>query len=155
MLLCITSCATKPAVPRASDVKNTYVDNDGSEVIELQNPYQKGIMDEITPAKKLTAHTVYDNQEDIEKFQQQKKAKVIEKISAFKFYNVKENESLSSIARTLYGDRRKWKTLHSWNYDVLPNENNIKKGIRIRYLPHDKLMALEKKKSNRLPASEK
>jgi nucleoid-associated protein YgaU len=43
-------------------------------------------------------------------------------------YTVKSGDSLSKIAKRLYGDERKWKAIHAANREQIPNPDLIHPG---------------------------
>ena len=52
--------------------------------------------------------------------------------AAPKTYKVQKNDSLSKIAKKVYGDGRKWMVILNANKDVLPNQNKLKPGMELR-----------------------
>ncbi len=50
----------------------------------------------------------------------------------FKWYEVRENDTLSRIAKVQLGSARLYLKLYDFNRDLLPNKNSIKPGMKIR-----------------------
>jgi nucleoid-associated protein YgaU len=50
----------------------------------------------------------------------------------FKWYEVRENDTLSRIAKLQMGSARLYLKLYDFNRDLLPNKNSIKPGMKIR-----------------------
>ncbi|OGV39143.1 MAG: hypothetical protein A2020_13490 [Lentisphaerae bacterium GWF2_45_14] len=51
---------------------------------------------------------------------------------ATKAYKVQKNDSLSKIAKKVYGDGNKWRVILDANKDVLPNPNKLRPGMELR-----------------------
>ena len=58
--------------------------------------------------------------------------KVVEEVPAFTFYTIKSGDSLSKIAKSVYGDAMKWQTLFEANKEVIKNPDLIYPGQQIR-----------------------
>jgi nucleoid-associated protein YgaU len=48
-----------------------------------------------------------------------------------KTYTVKAGDSLSKIAKQVYGDAGKWKKIHAANADKIPNPDLIHPGLQL------------------------
>jgi len=150
------SCAAFKPKPK---VINRTVASDGTEIIELESPIQNELDQQMGNMGNISAHTVYDSETKIEKYKTVKKTKFIETLAGpYKFHIVKSKESLAGIATQLYGDKRMWRVLQSWNLDVLPTPDAVEVGMKIKYLPKEHKY-FSKIRNNlqptRLPASEK
>jgi nucleoid-associated protein YgaU len=56
--------------------------------------------------------------------------------SAYRWYQVKQKDTWSSIARSQLGDRTRWRELYELNRSKFPNPNRIRPGVRVK-LPAD------------------
>lgn len=152
-LLC--SCAVFKPAPK---VVSTNIENDGTQIIELESPIQKELDKQIAQSSGMSAHTVYDNEKKIEALNVNKKNKFLQTLAGpYKFHTVKNKESLGIIATKIYGDKRMWKYLQGWNQEVL--DNGIAVGMKIKYLPKEHKYFAKFKFNNdqptRMPASTK
>lgn len=50
-------------------------------------------------------------------------------------YTVKSGDSLSKIAKRIYGDAGKWKAIHAANSDKIPNPDMIHPGLELTIPP--------------------
>jgi hypothetical protein len=147
-LLALVACSTP------NYVKKTEV-GASSDVIELDNPYQNEIDREFSNTNKISAHSVYDSDSQIEKFKRTKTSQIVKDLSvSYKIYSVNKTQSLKSIAKSIYGDPNQWKNIYKWNMNSLNGIEDVKAGSKLKYLP---LMVLNKKPSqaikSRAPAS--
>jgi len=56
--------------------------------------------------------------------------------SAYRWYQVRQKDTWSSIARSQLGDRARWRELYELNRSKFPNPNRIRPGVRVK-LPAD------------------
>jgi len=56
--------------------------------------------------------------------------------SAYTWYQVRQKDTWSSIARSQLGDRARWRELYELNRGKFPNPNRIRPGVRVK-LPAD------------------
>jgi nucleoid-associated protein YgaU len=56
--------------------------------------------------------------------------------SDYRWYQVKQKDTWSSIARSQLGDRTRWRELYELNRSKFPNPNRIRPGVRVK-LPAD------------------
>ena len=148
-LFALVACSSTP-----SYVKKPQV-GDAADVIELENPFQDDLDRELTNTKKMSAHTVYDSDDKIAAFKESKTNQIVESLAGpFKFYTVKDKQSLKAISQKIYGDSSQWKKIYRWNMDSLNGIGSVKAGSKIKYLP---LVVAQNKnvrpKANRSPAS--
>ena len=61
------------------------------------------------------------------------------KISSFKTYTVKSNDSLCKIAKKFYGSEQEWKIIYQYNRDILKNPDKLRSGIRLKLPQNEKL----------------
>lgn len=112
--------------------------NDGTDYIELENPYQDAIDRELNPTKKLSAHTVYDNSSRIAAKKEEATSAIIQTLAGdYRFYDVPSTQSLTSISKTLYGTPEQWRDLYRLNVDVLNGTGPVQAKTKLRYLPAD------------------
>lgn len=129
-LLAIASCSSTP-----NYVKKPQT-GDASDVIELENPYQDDLDRELRKTKKMSAHTVYDSDAKIELYKENKTNQIVESLAGpYKFYHVKEKQSLRAIAKNIYGDQSQWKKIYRWNMDSLNGIGSVRPGSKLKYLP--------------------
>jgi nucleoid-associated protein YgaU len=135
LLIACSSTSTGPSRKIAS--LRSHVDVD---VIELDSPIKAEPGDDFLKARSK-AHTVFDK--DAAKYERQKKmAQLLNQMAGpFKFYRVKKNETLDSIAKKIYGDPGKSKLIHSWNYEVITTEEDLRPGIILKLLPRSRMPA--------------
>lgn len=156
VLVFTSACAVFKPAPK---VVNRTIASDGTEIIELESPIQKELDQQMGSMGNMSAHTIYDSETKIEKYNGVKKTKFIENLAGpYKFHQVKSKESLAGIAIQLYGDKRMWKVLQSWNLDLLPTPDAVEVGMKLKYLPKEHKYFSRIKNNlqpNRLPASKK
>jgi nucleoid-associated protein YgaU len=56
--------------------------------------------------------------------------------SDYRWYQVRQKDTWSSIARSQLGDRTRWRELYELNRTKFPNPNRIRPGVRVK-LPAD------------------
>lgn len=135
LLIACSSTGSGPSRKIASI--RSHVDAD---VIELDSPIKAETGSDFLKTKSK-AHTVFD--EDAAKYERQKKiAQLLGQMAGpFKFYRVKKNETLNSIAKRIYGDPGKAKLIHSWNYEVITTAEDIRPGMILKLLPRSRMPA--------------
>lgn len=127
---------------------------DGVEIIELASPVQRERDRAIASVKNMRAHTVYDNETKLEEYKEKKNsqffaaptppARVVK--NPYQYYTVsKKDQNLGTISLKLLGTSKKWRKLQTWNMDQLSRPEQLKAGMKIKYLPE---------KAERIPASE-
>lgn len=114
-------------------------------IIELDSPLKEGLNAEVLGYKEAKSqHTVYDDYANAEKYKKKSTAQLVQLMAGpYRFYLVKKDETLNSIAQKIYGSEDKAKYLQSWNYELIPTEEDLRPGMKLKYLP----------KPNRMPAS--
>ena len=148
-LFILISCSSTP-----NYIKKPQV-GDAADVIELENPFQDDLDKELTSTKKMSAHTVYDNDAKIATYKESKTNQIVESLAGpYKFYQAKSKKSLGAIAQEIYGDPHQWKKLYRWNMDTLQGIRPIKVGEKLKYLPPKVAMnKTQIKPAKRAPAS--
>ena len=135
-LMILSACASN-ASRRIASARS--IDPD---IIELDSPLKAGLNAEVLGYKEAKAHTVYDGFATAEKYKEKSTAQLVEFMAGpYKFYLVKENETLASIAQQLYGNPEKAKQIQSWNYEMLPTDEDLKPGMKLKYLPKNRMPA--------------
>lgn len=81
-LFTLVACSSKKAYVISA---KSYTEKDGTKVIELPNPFQQNIFEEMNT--KITPHTVYDDPNTIEAYKKSKNSKIIERITTDKKSN--------------------------------------------------------------------
>lgn len=120
--------------------------NDGTDYIELENPYQDAIDRELRTSKKLSAHTVYDNSTKIAEKKERALSSIVQTLAGdYKFYEVPQASSLAAISKELYGTPNHWRDIYRLNVEVLNGTGPVPANTKLRYLPKDA--------SGRVPAS--
>lgn len=110
--------------------------NDGTDYIELENPYQDAIDRELDPTKKLSAHTVYDNSSRIAAKKEEATSAIIQTLAgAYRFYDVPKAQSLAAVSKAIYGTPDRWRDVYRLNVDVLNGTGPVTAHTKLRYLP--------------------
>ncbi|HRW51899.1 MAG TPA: LysM peptidoglycan-binding domain-containing protein [Phycisphaerae bacterium] len=111
-----------PAIPDADGVAfERAADFTPARINETQPRRDEEIRIPISIDNKLAADSGQDSRREPE-------AAPIE----FKWYEVRENDTLSKIAKRQMGNDRLYIELFEFNRDLLPNKNSIKPGMKIR-----------------------
>lgn len=150
--LVLVACTSTPNYVKKAKV------GDASDVIELDNPYQNEIDSEFNKTNKISAHSVYDSDSQIEEFKKTKTNQIVQDLSvSYKVYTVNETQSLKSIAKSIYGDSNQWKNIYKWNMNSLNGIEDVMAGSKLKYLPTTSVSKINKEPSQipvaRSPAS--
>lgn len=148
LLICFVGCSTQSKYIKDSSL------SDGSDVIELVNPYQDDLDRELSSTQKMSAHTVYDSDDKITEFKENKTNQIVEGLAGpYKFYKVTKRTTLGNISKELYGSAKNWKNLYRWNLDVLGGIGTVESGTKLKYLPSKVAKSTPQKATTRMPAS--
>ena len=83
-------------------------------------------------ATKQKAVLMAGNVKNVEKVEDQLTVRVEEPEPEPRFYTIEKGDSLSKIAKEVYGDFKKWEALFEANKEVIENPDLIYPGQRIR-----------------------
>lgn len=129
LLFMTTACSTKKQQASEQPLED-------SDVIVLESDTQDQLDQELNSYNKFSAHTVYDDGEQLEEYKDQKQVEVLEEVTNnFEQYEVQKNETLMIISFKLFGKMSMWRNLYTWNEDILVNESAVTAGMKLKYVP--------------------
>lgn len=120
----------------AEQIKQTIQAAFGGSITGLNVAYDDGTVilsgqaDSI--ATKEKAVLLAGNVKNVEKVNDMLTVKAAEPVKEPRFYTVKKGDSLSKIAKEIYGDFKKWEALFAANREVIKNPDLIYPGQQIR-----------------------
>lgn len=135
LLILITSASLKVnAQETAAKAPSFFIDADGDKITILDTAARA----KLKATKEIKPTTVYDNEENIEKFKNDFEKDVLSKNNLkYGIYIVEKGDKLSTISMKLYGTSKRSSEIQLVNEAKLKN-TTIKTGMKLKYIIYEK-----------------